>query len=184
MGSNEFMQEGLHAKKHSIPEITGTVLADSGSLILLQKAGLLTPWLKTFSTGVTKTVWEEIQRGSHADQEEMEEARRQGLLAMLAEEPFSLKVPGHLGRGELSLLGLYERNKGSVLLVDDGPMARFCRRQSLRFISAILAPVYLHRGKVLGLSEARGYLDALKKIGRYKKEIVFFAQGFPEETLP
>ena len=89
----------------------------------------------------------------------------------------------NLGLGESDIIQLYTAGCGDFVVTDDGAAAKYCTRQNIRFINALLIPMLLKcTGKRSDAYCLRKF-DEIVNIGRYSQWVVEYAAQCGEEEL-
>lgn len=156
-------------------------LADSSSLILLYKSGLLDTWLLHYRCRITPEIFMEITCPHHTGSESFGQffSKEQILLPHSKSE-----LPEHLDPGEASLLRAYRHllsrspKQQIFLLTDDKDAARYATCQGVPFINALLVPKLLFYGDYLQEEEFEYYTTLILLKGRYSAKILSRAEKF------
>lgn len=89
-----------------------------------------------------------------------------------------------MGPGETQTLALYYgAPHRSFILTDDGRAARFCRKQGLPFINALLVPKVLYHSGKLDEQTCRECMASLAGLGWYSTRILDLAFQMNREDL-
>lgn len=88
-----------------------------------------------------------------------------------------------LGQGEKDTLVLFLKGNGRFVIIDDGKGARFCRKQQIPYINALLIPKILCFCNRLSPEEQQLKFKLLVKLGRYSNPVVHYAENCPRHEL-
>ncbi len=164
------------------------VLLDASSAIILFKAGLHAVLLEMYTVVMPEAVYKEITANSYPGAEEYRQ--------FLADTKIAIKGPlldsanktvrsglNSLGRGEHDVINLYYAGQGDFIITDDGAAARYCKREGIPFVNALLVPQILGAAGVKDRNFCRESMDEIIGIGRYSSKIIAFAQECQREDL-
>lgn len=115
------------------------ILADTSSLILLNRCGATELLVTCYRTIVPEAVVSELLCQEHEECGYFETLCNDG--SIKAAKISGTMFPGteRLHEGERELIQLYFENMGDFLLIDDRKAAVFCRKNSIPYINALLA---------------------------------------------
>ncbi len=156
-----------------------TALADSSSLIILFKTGLLDKCAGLYDLLITQSVKSEITRKGYPGSEYFDRLCSQERLNLLSDgdnNSFDHDLSG-LDRGERDTISRFLKGDGDFIIIDDGRGADICRRRSLPYINALLIPKILYVKKVISEPEFREYFAGILTVGRYSSEVISFAEN-------
>lgn len=162
-----------------------TALADSSSLIILFKTGLLDRCAGHYNLLITRSVKSEITRKGYPGSEYFARLCTQEILNLLCDSDNNsndVDLSG-LDRGERDTIFQFQKGNGDFVLIDDRRGADICRRRSLPYINALLIPKILFIINEVSEPEFREYFAGILNVGRYSPEIVSFAENCTENDL-
>jgi predicted nucleic acid-binding protein len=161
------------------------VFVDASSAILLQKADLFDPLVKLFSPVLAASVFHEISRKGYPGSDVFTLFFRQGLFRVLPATDTLAPAPGphEMDAGERDTLCLFLERQQGFILTDDGQAARFCHKNTLPFINALLVPKVFWYAGHMTQKQAIDHMTTLCRIGRYTPAIKAFAFDCGLETL-
>jgi hypothetical protein len=166
-----------------------TVLIDTSSAILLFKVGL-TGWLvRLYPTAVMPSVFSELTRSGYDGAEYFSILCRRQQIQVVKPCFEKSGQDGHhdempaLNPGERDTIRQFKAGFGRFIIIDDGKAARYCMKQGLPFINALLFPkVLVHCGR-LSASDCTRRFQQLVRCGRYSSKIIELAERCPTNTL-
>ncbi len=150
------------------------LIADSSSLILLTKAGLLKPLLDTFQVIVPPLVYEEMTRKDQPDGRLLRTCLQEGLYQI--QTPSVLNHNAHGLKGGDREVFILHQELGGTILTDDGRLAALCRRQRLPYLNALTAAVDIWRYHHIDFSTLYQALLRLIQLGRYSDWVVAYVE--------
>jgi predicted nucleic acid-binding protein len=154
------------------------VIADSSSLILLQKVGLLSLFLEKYAVVISQSVFEEVTGHEKKGVRELYE-----LLQWRITQPLVDNRHQDMGKGESSVISLYEEGAGDFVLLDDKKAAIYCRDLAIPFVNSLLVPrIFLEAG-MLSKKECEKFTSLLIRYGYYSASIVIGAAKIPVKQL-
>ncbi len=156
-----------------------TALADSSSLIILFKTGLLDRCTGLYNLLVTRSVKSEITRKGYPGSEYFARLCGQERLNLLPDSDnnsFDHDLSG-LDRGEKDTISQFQKGNGDFIIIDDGRGADICRRRSLPYINALLIPKILFIINEFSEPEFREYFSGVLAVGRYSSGVISFAEN-------
>ncbi len=152
------------------------LVADSSSLILMAKCGLLEIICELFEviipSGVMLEVASEKLTKSYPDAALVSELIAKGMIKVKNPDTVKPSLPLSLHRGEEEALILAIELKGALFVTDDGKAIKAVRFLKLPFTITPRIVVELFRLHKLSLDSARQSLEKLSVIGRYSSEII------------
>ena len=154
------------------------VIADSSSIILLQKVGLLTIFLNAYWVIIPGPVYDELTGGGKKGSAELH-----SLLANHVETPSDNAGVQGLGRGEGSVISLYFDGVGDFVLLDDKKAAKYCKSQAIPFINALLAARILCLAGAINDDDYRAAAELLIREGYYSDAIIEKAAAIRDDEL-
>ncbi|UCD66430.1 MAG: hypothetical protein JSW69_02045 [Deltaproteobacteria bacterium] len=165
------------------------VLLDASSAILLLKADLLAKLSDFYQVSQTQSVFFELT---------MEDRYGAGIFRQYTAEK-KIKVTDvengprpaktcdqslhSLDQGELDTIRSFKAGKHDFIIIDDGPAAKYCYKNNIDFINALLFPRVLFFSNNISLDECNGYMDELVRYGRYSDEVIAWANNCQRESL-
>lgn len=164
------------------------VLLDSSSLILLQKADLLSVFSEFCRLYLTPAVYEEVTVAGKTGVEMFENLCQGGLLHVLPlpETKTDLHVTVELekmGRGELQTLLHAITGDYDCIVVDDRQAAKFCYKWNIPFINGLLVPKILFWAGHISGEESHRYFGDIERRGHYSKTIILRAKQLSQDEL-
>ena len=152
------------------------MIADSSTLILLAKCGLLEFVCRRYKLFVPLAVVDEVASAklvrAYPDAALISELIAKGVITARAPSVAEFTVPISLHQGERQALILAKELERSVLATDDGKAIKAARFLKVPFIISPKIVTELFRVGGISLHEARRALEKLARIGRYSPEII------------
>lgn len=152
------------------------IVADSSSLILLSKCGLLEIVCKRFQVLAPMAVVNEVACKSlatrHPDAALISTLFEQGVILVQDPSATHFVLPISLHTGEKQALILAKELAGSVLATDDGKAIKAAKFLRVPFIISPKMVAELFRLGTISLRDARRSLERLGQIGRYSPDII------------
>ena len=165
-----------------------TALMDASSAIILCKAGLHIVVAEMYNVVMPGSVYKEITANSYPGAEEYRQ--------LMAGKKITLKEPlpdisnesirpglNNLDKGEHDVLQLYYAGQGDFIVTDDGAAAKYCKREGIPFVNALLVPVILGFAEIKDEYFCRKSMEKIIEIGRYSPGIISFAKECEREDL-
>lgn len=143
------------------------VLADSSSIILLQKAGLLDIFLQNYQILITSHVYCELTAGGQKGSNELDALLAESIVQSSADNCLA-----GMGQGESSILRLYLSGVGDFVLLDDKKGAKYCRSHEIPFINALLVPRILFLAGLINEKDYSSTAELLVQEGYYSTIII------------
>lgn len=163
------------------------VLVDSSSAIILQKTGLITLLMNLYRPIITESVFKELTRNTYPSSEIFKSYCKHKKLHV---QPLNAETQERrmtaifsLNRGERDTILQYIEGTGDFILLDDGKAARYCSKNNLPFISAILFPRILQLTGELTEAESDQKSKDIIEIGRYSQKIIEMAREMSRNEL-
>lgn len=163
------------------------VFTDASSAILLEKAGLFASFSTVFHLVLTESVFKEITRPGYPGAEVFAKSRKKGQVTLQSPigtdhlEIFPEK--GTLDRGEQDTICLFLEKRQGFILIDDGKAAKWCMKNHLPFINALLVPKIFWYADLVTENECMEQMATLFRIGRYSKQVKAFALDCKKTSL-
>ncbi len=162
-------------------------LVDASSAIILCKANLHLIVSEMYNVVMSKSVYDEITGNSYPGAEEYKQLLADNKITI----PAPLSVTNHesasglynLGQGERDIIQLYYAGHGDFVITDDGAAAKYCKREQIPFINALLIPMVI---KCTGKQSDAYCLSKFNKvlnIGRYSRWVINFAEKCERKEL-
>lgn len=153
------------------------LVADSCSLILLYKSGLMKALTESCRVIVPEAVFEEVINPDtlekYPDAKGLEGMISQGDIEVVSEGSQDRKPPVTLGRGEWAAIRLVQQmGERAVLVTDDGKAIKTCRYLNLSFIISPKIATELYRLRRIDWSSAKTAIEKMRIEGRYTPDII------------
>lgn len=152
------------------------VLLDSSSLILLYKANLLAELCHHYSPVIAEEVFREIARNGKSGADEfirLSQDKQITILPAVNQQLHpDLKDNKAMGEGELKTLHHALSGTGTFIIVDDLQAIRFCIRQDIPFINALLFPRMLYLAGTIPDTYSHKSFTTLRQTGHYSKKVI------------
>ncbi len=163
------------------------VLLDSSSAILLEKTDMLERFLDTYAVILTEAVFEELTNNSYPSARLFQQKHSRSHFEVIplpqSASKFETDELISLNWGERETILQFLSGIGDFIMIDDGKAAKYCTRQQLPFINALLLPIILHACGVLPMEVREKKVEEIVGIGRYSEKIVDMALGFSSKEL-
>ena len=165
-----------------------TALMDASSAIILCKAGLHKVVAEMYNVVMPGSVYKEITANSYPGAEEYRQLMAGKKITLKEPLPDTANEPvrpglNSLDRGEHDVLQLYYAGQGNFIVTDDGAAAKYCKRERIPFVNALLVPVILGFAKIKDEYFCRESMKKIIEIGRYSPGIISFAEKCETEDL-
>jgi predicted nucleic acid-binding protein len=152
------------------------LIADSSSLILLAKCGLLERLSERCELVVPLTVVNEVASEDlvrmYPDAALIAELISNGAISVKDPAASEIIAPISLHEGERQALMLAKEIEGALLATDDGKAIKAARFLKIPFIISPRIVTELFRLRAISTKEARHSIHKLGQIGRYSPEII------------
>lgn len=161
-----------------------TALLDASSAIILYKAGLHNLLIKIYAIIMSGSVYREISINPYAGSEAY--SKFVSLQKIQVQEILDQKNASEmrgLDRGEYDTIALFRAGSGDFVITDDGQAARFCKREGIPFINALLFPVIIKFARIKDEKFCQRSMEKVIETGRYSDEVINFARDCDEEIL-
>lgn len=164
-------------------------LIDASSAILLFKSDMFHELLETYRIIMVDSVLRELTGNGYAGARQFREWGLKKQIVVVS--PTKGKLPtrnlgsigANLGNGERDTLLYFHTGNGGFVMVDDGKAARYCRNNSVPYISALLFPRILYLSDRVVESKYLQSTMKLIKIGRYSQDIIDFVLNSTKTEL-
>ncbi len=143
------------------------VIADSSSIILLQKVRLLEDFLVNYRVIISCHVYEELTGGGKQGSGELIDL----LIGDRVQSLGGTYLEG-MGQGENSVIALYSMGAGDFVLLDDKKAANYCKAQAIPFVNALLVSRILHLAGSITEDRYRATAQLLIQEGYYSDMII------------
>jgi len=154
------------------------IAADSSSLILLQKTGMLNSLLVYSSLIIAGAVFAELTENEKSGADDFRK-----LLSDCVVRTIQTLEEGTMGAGERETIELYEGGWADYVLVDDKKAAIYCKKNKIPFINSLLLPKLLYFNGILTEIECTVKMSELFHCGYYSGRIWERARGFLRKDL-
>lgn len=161
---------------------------DASSAIILYKANLHLIVCEMYKVVMPTSVYDEITGNFLPGAEAYQQ--------LLAEKKFTIQVPCDsthqnpalpdiltLDKGERDVIELYYAGNGDFIITDDGAAAKYCKREQIRFINALLIPPILRFSGEKNNAYCQTAFNTIKSIGRYSRWVINYAEKCEKEDL-
>lgn len=142
--------------------------ADTSSLILCHKAGVIRQLCQHFSIFISPVIYDELTAQGHDSDLFVQLVDDDTLKVLHVEEHHASYLTG----GERDTVSLYYQETCTGILVDDRQAITLCRNEHIPFINALLVPRVLLARQAITWDEYNDAEEVLLKEGRYSREVV------------
>jgi len=158
-------------------------IADSSSIILLEKIRLLDKLVKEFNIIISKEVKiEAIEKGKekkYPDAYHIEEKIRKNLINVKEVKDYikvnKIMKDFNIERGESESIVLFLQEKANLLLTDDRLAFNACKSIDIPATGTLALVIGSYNKKIINKEEAINMIKILAKEGRYKNQLIFQA---------
>lgn len=154
------------------------VVADSSSLILLQKSQIFHTFLKSYSVIIARSVYDELNVPQKKGAGELV-----GLLRDVVKNPLANHRLAGMGAGESCSIHLYNEGYGDFMLLDDRKAANYCKARDIPFVNSLLLPRILYGAAIIDERRYRLVTNNLIEDGYYSERIIAMAGDISAERL-
>ena len=154
------------------------VVADSSSIILLQKVRLLGPLLHNYRVIIPPHVYEELTGYGKKGSNELGDL----LTENIVQTTDGIPIEG-LDQGESSVITLFSGGVGDFVLLDDRKAAYYCKSRAIPFINALLVSRILFLAGVIKEDNYRVAAAQLIQEGYYSDMIIRKAAAIEDAEL-
>ena len=165
-----------------------TALVDASSAIILYKANLHLIVCEMYNVVISTSVYDEITGNSYPGAKAYQQLAadqkvtvQKPCLAALCKPGLSILYT--LDKGERDILQLYYAGNGDFIITDDGATARYCKREQIRFINALLIPTIIRCTGRKSDVYCHTAFNKVMSIGRYSRWVINFAEKCQKEEL-
>lgn len=152
------------------------IVADTSSLILLGKCGLIEVLSKNFKVIIPKRVFNEVVNEEtlkqYPDANVIAELVNNKKIEVISIEKLKFKFPITLDEGEIEAIILTRQMGNAILVTDDGKAIKTCRYLKIPFIISPKVVIELYRLGKIDFIDAKTSIDKLRMIGRYSPDII------------
>ena len=165
-----------------------TALMDASSAIILYKANLHLIVCEMYNVLISRSVYDEITGNSYPGAKAYQQ--------LLADQKITIQKPyiatlckpdlsslHTLDKGERDILQLYYAGNGDFIITDDGATAKYCKREQIRFINALLIPTIIRCTGRKSDVYCHTAFNKVMSIGRYSRWVINFAEKCQKEEL-
>jgi predicted nucleic acid-binding protein len=164
-------------------------ILDASSAILLFKVDLLKELTDVYHVFVTRSVLQELTRRNHQGADTFQRFTSLKKIRIIDLENVLLKCKTSgdslcfLDKGELDTIKCFGAGDHDFIITDDGRAARYCKKNGLPFINALLFPRLLYFADLILWQKSINKTDAIIRIGRYSTEVIEWARNCQKESL-
>ena len=161
-----------------------TAIMDASSAIILCKSGLHSFLAGIYDIVLSESVYREITVKSYAGSEEYKQMVARGEIRVQS-DPVRQERPGMAGldNGESAAIHLFYAGQGDFIITDDGPAARYCKKEGIPFINALLFPMVLQFAGIRDDNFRRISMTRIIATGRYSRQVIASAEECRKEDL-
>lgn len=161
-----------------------TAILDASSAIILYKSGLHSLLVEMYNIALPQSVYHELTANQYTGADEFKKLARVGKIYV--HEPSSRlekKRMAALDTGESDTIQMYFEGEGEFVITDDGQAAKFCKREGIPFINALLFPRVLQFAGRNKDDFCRRAMERIIENGRYSAEVITFARECRSEHI-
>jgi len=166
-----------------------TALVDSSSAIILYKSGLIGSLIDLYLTVISESVYAELTHEGYAGAEafkiychEKKICVRGDVCGINNDADYLTTLAG-LGAGERDTIMLYHKGIGEFIVVDDGRGARYCKKNGIPHINALLVPRLLYNAGKIDGDDRNHLMDIIIEYGRYSPWVIDYARTCDDKEL-
>jgi predicted nucleic acid-binding protein len=160
-----------------------TAIADASSVIILHKAGLLPTLVEVYRVILAGSVYQEITANPYCGATECKSLRKEKMIRVEAVTLNAFSVTQKMDRGEAETIQLYTTGHGDFIITDDGAAARYCKREGIPFINALLFPLILKHTRARTDGFCNKAFEVILELGRYSDKVVDLASSCDKENI-
>ena len=166
------------------------VLVDASSAILLFKADLFGVLADSFRVVLADSVYNEMIQCGYPGESYFRSCSENRRFIII--EPFGrigretqvfLDKNSGLDPGERDTLALFAANLARFIIIDDAQAAKFCLKNAIPFINALLVPKVLKLSNYIDEKTCQDYVTRLQELGRYSAAVINFALHCHDSSL-
>ncbi len=165
------------------------VLLDSSSAILLEKEDLLAYLTGLYQVIFAKAAYRELTKNSYQSAGLFQSICSDGRIKVMKLSDISKSAQRTdpelqaLNPGERETILLYQNGTVGFILLDDRKAARYCHKNSLPFINALLVPKIQKMCGAISDSSCNEKISEIIGIGRYSGRIIRLAEKMIRDDL-
>jgi predicted nucleic acid-binding protein len=162
-----------------------TAIMDASSAIILDKADLHLRVAEMYNVVMPESVYCEITGNAYPAAEKYKRLLTDKKITVQKIDPGITDQPGmvKLDQGEYDVLRLYYAGYGDFVITDDGAAARYCKRENIPFINALLVPLILSFTDTMRKNKYNQAYRKILAIGRYSSAVISFADRCDRDKL-
>lgn len=141
-------------------------IADTSSLILLNKSKLLRIFATNFLIITTKSVINEFNKGNRLN---------------INENLFIIEPNNCVADNDI--LNIFTNSENAALLTDDLKLLKVALKSNLNYLSALVIPYILFYYQIINQNQLYYFVSKIKNIGFYSEKVIKTAENF-EKKLP
>jgi len=156
----------------------GKIVADSSTIIYLEKIGMLKKYAAFKKLLVPKPILNElIQKKTETNYRKLTEILWYDTTDTMAAKFLPLTYPDCL------LIDGYHRTRADGILTDDGKICKYCKKKEIPYLNTPMCLFSLVVNQIIDRQEYRNKLREVYKIGRYSKAIEKFIEDITERYI-
>lgn len=147
------------------------------------------PVSDTYRLITTPSVYTELTENQHCGADAFRQFRDNGKIVVnplpgksVSDCPY-ISDMSFLHKGERDTLHLFYSGSGEFVIIDDGGGAKYCRRNRIPYINALLCPKILFFSGHISEDDCDIRTEMIINIGRYAGEIISYALTCSKEEL-
>jgi len=148
--------------------------ADAGSLILLQKLGVVHRLARACTFQITPAVKHELARGASAADWQI---FRDCTTVIDADMIDASDLPVSLSPADAGVLALFAATTADAVLSDDKAILNYCKKQNIPHYCGLSLFALLVQCDLLRADEAATLFSGLSRIGRYSARVIRIAEN-------
>ena len=158
-------------------------ILDASSAIILCKAKLQHLLIEVYEIVLAESVYHEVTAKPYSGAEEYRQLVTDKKIRVEGNLPQNQDKGIGLDQGEYDTIQLYYQGVGDFVITDDGAAARYCKREGVPFINALLFPVVLRYEHIAELGFCDAAFEDICETGRYTENIISFAGNCRKEDV-
>ena len=162
------------------------ILVDTSSAILLYKSDWMIPLMKGYRVGTGPAAFREMTVSGYPGASAFAGWQKQHQLTIhppSAHDATREQALSRLGPGERECINLYRSGIGTFIVIDDGPGAGYCRKNTIPYVNALLVPRLLSPGASIDQADVTNATREIYARGRYAPWVLEYALTCPVEDL-